>query len=328
MANRQPRLESGPRVGLVLGAGGARGFAHIGALKVIEQHRVRIDLVVGASMGSLIGACYAAGMAPAAMEAAIKEVRFRPLFRPRLTRRGLVDPSGVHDVIRRILGDRRFEDLDHELAVLTASLTTGRSLVLREGRVADAVLASIAIPLLFPPVLRGEDCLMDGGMIEGLPVRYARQLGAEIVVAVDADNHARRVWCAPGLRQLTSRLARALSARAPVGPADGRLILARVLHHIVERTAVETPDLLIQPKFGRMTSFHYHRWARCIELGEAAAAASLTELLALSVAPVIPAPVCEATEVCEATPTWPLEYGVPEAPAIGASLAGAAATLG
>lgn len=280
----RPWEQANARVGLVLGAGGARGFAHIGALKVIERRRVPVDLVVGSSMGSLIGAAYAAGLSADVMEQAVRSTRFRPMFRPRIGRSGLVDPTGVGDAIRRLLGDRRFEDLACELAILTASVRTGEPIVLREGSLADAVLASIAIPILFPPVLLGADQLVDGGMIAGLPVKLARQLGADVVLAVDADNHARRVLRAPVLRHLTCLLACLLGARPPRDGLGARVILSRVLHHMVERSEEELADILIQPRFGRITSFHYHLAAHCIGLGETAATAALGELVADDVA--------------------------------------------
>ena len=270
-----------PRVGLVLGAGGARAFAHIGALKVIDRQNLPIDLVVGVSMGSVVGAAYAAGLSTTAMMDIAKAVRLRALFRPRLGRCSVVDPSGVRQLVRDFLGDRRFEDLDRELAVLAASVTTGEPIVIREGRVADGVLASTAIPLFFPYVARDGDYLIDGGMVDGLPVRLARQLGADVVVAVDGDNHARRLLRAPGLRQLTRRLTSILVSQGGSPVPNGALVLARMLQHMIEPSQSETPDVLIRPRFGRTTSFHYHRWQRCIRLGESAAESALTEMLAL-----------------------------------------------
>lgn len=293
---------TGRRLGLVLGAGGARGFAHIGALKVIERHQIPIDLVVGVSMGSVVGAGFAAGIPAAAMEEAARSVRIGPLFRPRLSRHGLVDPSGMHGLVRQLFGDRRFEDLDRELAILTASVTTGEPVVIRDGLVADAILASIAIPLLFPPMARGTDHLIDGGMIEGLPVRFARQLGAERVIAIDADNHARRILSAPGFRQVTRRVAALLASCAGDGKPGALLVLSRVLHHMTERSEVEPPDVMIQPLFGRITSFHYHLWTHCLALGEAAAHAALPHVLALVDGAGHLAPRSAWTDAAEAIP--------------------------
>jgi NTE family protein len=286
------RGETAPRLALVLGAGGARGFAHVGALKVIERHRIPIDLVVGSSMGSLIGAGFAAGTPAASMEAAAREVNFARLFRPRPSRRAFVDPSGIHGLVRRLIGGRRFRDLDRELAILTASLGTGQPIVVRDGSVADAVLASIAIPLVLPPVPLGDDHCVDGGMIDGLPVRLARQLGARTVIAVDADNHARRLLRAPGLRQATHWVADLLAGRPTLTAPGARQILSRMLHHVARRSAFEEPDVLIRPRFGRLTSFHYHRWERCMRLGEEAARASLTEVLAACGQVAGPTPRC------------------------------------
>lgn len=272
---------SSAQLALVLGAGGARGFAHVGALSVVEQHRLPIDLVVGVSMGSVIGAGYAAGIPADDMLVLARSVRFRRLFRPRPARLGLLDPSGVRDVVRRVLGDRRFGDLDRELVVLSASITTGEPVVIRDGLVADAVLASTAIPMVFPPISRGDHHLVDGGMIDGLPVRLARALGAERVIAIDADNHACRVFRAPVIRHVTSAAARVLAHCAHSSRVDRTLVLSRMLAHAVEHTVpiLEAPDVLIQPQFGRLTSYHYNRWQHFVELGREAALAILPELL-------------------------------------------------
>lgn len=276
--------ESPARLALVLGAGGARGFAHVGALGVLERHDLPVDLVVGVSMGSVIGAGYAAGIPAEQMLTLVQSVSFKRLFRPRPARLGLIDPAGVRDVVRRVLGDRRFADLDRELVVLSASITTGEPVVIRDGLVADAVLASTAIPMVFPPVARGDHHLVDGGMIDGLPVRLARELGAERVIAIDADNHACRVFRAPVVRHVTSAAARVLARCAHSSRLDRTLVLSRMLAHAVEHTVpiLEAPDVLIQPSFGRLTSYHYNRWRHFVELGREAALGALPELLDVS----------------------------------------------
>jgi NTE family protein len=282
---------------LVLGAGGARGFAHVGALSVIERHKIPFDLVLGVSMGSIVGAGYAAGLRAEAMLRVARGVRFGRLFRPRPGRVGLIDPSGVRDLLRDILGDRRFSDLDRELAVLSASLTTGEPIVIRDGPVVDAVLASIAVPLLFPPVARDGDHLIDGGMIDGLPIRLARELGARRVVAVDADDHACQSLRAPGLRHITGGVARALGRCSDPSRVGRRLVLSRMLAHVVTpRPPVsDVPDVLIQPTYRRLTSYHYHRWQRCVDLGREAALAALPDLLGMVGAATLDAPTPAAS---------------------------------
>ena len=276
-----PTIPSGtPRLALVLGAGGARGFAHIGALRVLDRHRVPLDLIVGASIGSLFGAAYASGLSPAAIEEAARATRIPPLIRPRPCRRGLLDPSGVRDLLRRYFGDRRFEDLDRPLAMLTVSLRTGEPFLVREGSLVDGLLASMAIPFVFPSVTLAGDQLIDGGIADGLPIKFARQLGAEAVIAVDADNHARQPLDRPGLRRLTRLLTKRLAVRRGASPT-GALLIARLLRLAGSGEERQLPDVLIRAPFGRITSWHYHLWPRMIALGEQAAESALPELLAL-----------------------------------------------
>ena len=127
-----------------------------------------------------------------------RAMRLSSIFRPRPGRLNLVDPAGIRAVISRIFGDRRFEDLDRELVVVSSSLTTGEHVVIRDGPIVDAIVASCSIPLVFPPVSRDGHHLLDGGLIDGLPIAVARGLGARRIVAVDASTHARHVLRLPG----------------------------------------------------------------------------------------------------------------------------------
>ena len=122
---------------LVLSGGGARGFAHVGVLQVVEELQIRVDLVVGVSMGSIIGAGYAAGLTAEEMADLARALRISTVFRPRPGRLNLVDPAGIRAVLSGIFGERRFEDLDRELVVVSSSLTTGQHFVIRDGSLVD-----------------------------------------------------------------------------------------------------------------------------------------------------------------------------------------------
>src|SRR5262249_1100935 len=152
-----------------------------------------VDLVVGVSMGSIVGAGYAAGLSANAMADLARAMRISAIFRPRPGRLHPVDPAGVRAGVTRIFGDRRLENLDRGLVVVSSSVTTGQPYVIRDGSIADALVASCSIPLVFPPVSRDGHHLLDGGLIEGLPTAIARELGARRIVAVDASTHARKV---------------------------------------------------------------------------------------------------------------------------------------
>lgn len=243
-----------------------------------------MDLVVGVSMGSIIGAGYAAGLAPATMAELARAIRIGGIFRPRPGRLGLVDPSAMRDVLVRVLGERRFADLDRELVVVSASVTTGQPVAIRDGPVVDALVASCAIPLVFPPVSRDGHDLLDGGLIEAVPIQVARELGARRIVAVDVSGDVRHLLRLPGVRHATRGVVHVLRRRRPRARLDAIQILSRLLHHAVERPPLPEAELLIRPAFGLRSTFHYHRAPEMIALGRAAAEAVRPELASLGAA--------------------------------------------
>jgi NTE family protein len=275
-------VEAAPRLALVLGAGGARGLAHIGVLKVFEDHRLPIDLVVGASMGSLAGAAYAAGLPMERVERLVLEARPWRMLRARLGSAGLLDPSGLALVLAQALGKASFADLRLPFAAVATSLRHGRLVLLRDGPLVPALMAAITVPMVFPPARLGDDLLVDGGLLDGLPVAAARSLGARRVVAVDADIHAPRPFRGRRVGALAARLRDRL-LHCPLDRASSRLVLGRLLQCILaRRQPSQAPDVLIQPPFGRIMSNHFHRRAHCIALGERAARQALPQILKLA----------------------------------------------
>jgi predicted acylesterase/phospholipase RssA len=271
---------------LVLSGGGARGFAHVGVIEVVEELQLPVDLVVGVSMGSIVGAGYAAGLSARAMADLARAMRLTAIFRPRPGRLNLVDPAGVRAVITGIFGDRRFEHLERELVVVSSSVTTSTPYVIRDGLVADALVASCSIPLVFPPVSRDGHHLLDGGLIEGLPTAIARELGARRIVAVDASTHARHVLRLPVLRHAARGVVSILDRRRPRTEMDAVRIFSRVLHYATQPHMRPPVELLIRPSFGRRRStLHYHRWSDMVARGRAAAEVHRAALEALSAGP-------------------------------------------
>jgi len=175
-----------PMLGVALGGGAARGAAHIGALTVLERAGIIPDIIVGTSVGAVIGAAYAAGVPLAEISERFHTARWSSLAR--FARPGALSLLSLHPLealLQESLGTLTFADLRFPFAAVACDLVTGARVILDSGAVAPAVRASLAIPGLFPPVVRGEQVLVDGGVVDDLPVEVTHERGAHIVLAVD-----------------------------------------------------------------------------------------------------------------------------------------------
>lgn len=177
-------MKQKPKIGLALGAGASRGFAHIGVLQVMEENGIKPDYIAGSSIGSIIGAIYAAGMTPKMMEG-IAENLNTSLYDVGFSRRGFIRGNRVNELIKLLTKDQEFKDLDIPLAVTAVDLITSERVIIQEGKVYQGVRASISIPGVFHPVELGDKVLIDGGILERVPVNVVRKMGADIVIGVD-----------------------------------------------------------------------------------------------------------------------------------------------
>ncbi len=176
------------RTGLALGAGAARGLAHIGVIEVLQEKNIRIDLIAGSSIGALIGAYFAvhadiSGLRQAAMSLTRKDLLGLIDFAP--GRYALIKGEKLQRFIDRLLEGRGFKDTKMPIKIVAADLAQGKVVVLDKGRLSDAVRASISIPGLFLPVEKDGMTLVDGGLLDSTPVDVCREMGAERVIAVD-----------------------------------------------------------------------------------------------------------------------------------------------
>lgn len=179
-----------PRLGLALSGGAARGLAHVGVLKVFEEHGVRVDRVAGTSAGALVGGALAAGMSAEEVEKIGRALRWRDLGRMTVSRLGVQSNAVLEQYVRERFPVSRFEELPTPFAAVATDLRTGAAVVMRdEGDLGFAVRASCAIPGWYIPVAdaKGRQ-LVDGGLVANLPVSVVRSLGAEVVVAVDVNS--------------------------------------------------------------------------------------------------------------------------------------------
>lgn len=176
------------KIGLTLGGGGARGWAHIGVIQALRDARMNVHCVAGTSMGAFVGAALASGKIDALRQVALELDWRRVLYyflEFSLPRMGLIDGARIVDFVREHIQADNIQDLSMPFAAVATDVQTGDEVVFTEGPVTDAVRASIAIPGLFTPLVRDGRLLVDGGLVNPLPVSAARALGADVVIAVD-----------------------------------------------------------------------------------------------------------------------------------------------
>lgn len=295
-------MTEAPRIGLALGSGGARGAAHTGVLKVLDREGVHPTIVAGSSIGSLIGAAYASGIPTADMEKewlAVGVSKVLRGFMPTFPRTGLSSGHELRKLLVGLFGDVRIEDLPMPFAAVACDIDTGEPVALRSGSLVDAILASTAIPGIFHPVRWGSRILVDGGMVDPVPVSVCRDLGADLVIAVDITARpvlttlsSRTVWnkigdhVHEGLSQqawipasLTELLDRAFRER-PERPLPGLYSILNqsisiLLQEIVrQRLALDPPEVLIRPDLS-LSVLSFRQAKDGIEAGVRAAEAAL-----------------------------------------------------
>jgi NTE family protein len=264
-------------LGLALSGGGARGLAHIGVLATLEQAGLRVEAIAGTSMGAILGAAYAAGRSPAELRSLSSRLgrfgRLIGLADLGIPRAGLVKGTTVRQFLQELFHPHRsFDTLNLPLAVAAVDLRRAEEVVFDSGDLLRAVRASMSVPGIFPPVEWDERLLVDGGVLNNLPVDLARALGANIVVAVDVglDPRNEAIWQSTRLPRLAMHLWRAAS-----------VMMAR---NTAAKLSQSPPDLLIRPPLPpRVTSVAgFRRAEQLIQAGEQAAQEALPRLLELT----------------------------------------------
>lgn len=174
-----------PRIGLALGGGAARGFAHIGVIQVLEEHGIRPDMVVGTSAGSLVAALYASGKSGTELAGMARTMDESALTDWAFPGRGLIRGEALARFVRSQTGNRLIEQMPLPLGIVATDAASGDPILFRRGDTGTAVRASSAVPAVFQPVRIGEREYLDGGLVSPVPVRFAREMGADLVIAVD-----------------------------------------------------------------------------------------------------------------------------------------------
>ena len=194
-----------PGIGLALGGGFARGFAHLGVLRVLEENQIPVSHIAGSSVGSILGAAYASGAPLSRIMATCRTLRLRDIARWRVSRLGLASNQRLGNLIERVFESRQFEDLKIPMAVVATDLSTGEPVVFTQGNLVDAIRASCAFPGLFEPVEIGTRCLADGGLVAPVPTRAARELGALTVLGISVGMHDGHRGAPRNIFQVVSR---------------------------------------------------------------------------------------------------------------------------
>lgn len=291
-----------PRIGLALGGGGARGLSHIGVIRVLEELRVPVDYVAGTSMGSIVGGLYATGMDSTELEASVQAVDWKTIFdddtaRPDRTFRRKRDdnlelygprfgvgeessllPSGAvsgqkitlffQEQVSQRVQDRHFDDLPIPYRAIAADIINGEAVVMDEGDLALAMRSSMSIPGLFAPVPYQNHKLVDGGIANNLPVSVVRDMGADIIIAIDVGTPLHTPDELDNMLTITSQLSGILVQR----------------NTWAQRELLSARDVLVEPELGsEISSADFTKGERAIEIGLAAGHGVQSQLAGLGI---------------------------------------------
>jgi NTE family protein len=270
-------------IALALGGGGSRGLAHIGVLRVLEREGIRVAAVAGTSIGGIIAATYACGMSPQAIQQEAAGLEIREMLQLRASGPSLFSLEKIEAWLRGLLGERRIEELPIPLALTAVDLKECGELVIRSGKVVEGVMATIALPGIFPPQVIGEHRLVDGATLDPVPVRPARELHPGPVVAVVLSPERSR-WSetrspsALGDLPVVSFVARLRPLRALEIFQQSLEITLRM--HTELHLLVEKPEVVIRPEVWDVGLFDSPSLERITAVGEAAAVESMPRLRA------------------------------------------------
>jgi NTE family protein len=265
-------------LGLVLGGGGGKGGAHLGVIAAMEELGLPIDLIVGASAGGTLGALYAAGYSVGEIALAFGGARIWKLFERDPSGMGLLGARRVRAILEELLGECTFDQLVIPCAVVTTDLVSGREVVIDNGPIVEALLATMAFPGIFPPLQRDGMLLADGGIVNNLPVDVAYARGAQKVIAVDLGAVCENFVPEPG--GTLSWLNPLPSLPLTVANRGLAVLMAQLTHY---RLAASPPDLLLRPKVEQIPTLDLSRIndPACHAIGEAVVRAAINDLLAL-----------------------------------------------
>ena len=290
-------------IGLALGSGASRGWSHIGIIKALLREGIEPDIVCGTSVGAMIGACYLTDNLGKREEWVLGSTRTDVLkfFNVKLSQSGFVDSERMKRFLHRFVGGEKLqiENLPKRYAAISTDLQTGREVWFQEGGLADAVRASMALPGLFPAVRHEHRWLVDGGLVNPVPVSTCRALGADIVIAVNLNSdvmgrhNKKKPERDPGKKKgvLQSLKQTTLEYSSSIFPDSGKQedapgLVASITNsiNIVQdritrsRLAGDPPEVVIAPKLAHIGLLEFQRAAEAIEEGENCVKNTLEEI--------------------------------------------------
>jgi NTE family protein len=303
---REPRSKL--RIGLALGGGAARGWAHIGVLRVLQEAGIVPDVIAGCSIGAVVGGCYAAGKLDEleAFTLSLTKRRVMGLLDFHFSGAGLIAGGRLQKLLDQDLTDRRVETLPIKFCTIATELVSGHEVWLTRGPLVQAMRASYALPGVFDPVMVGGRWLMDGALVNPIPITAARALGADIVICVnlngeirvrgtviqsyDTDEKSDEKEIEEAIEAAPRRwgfFPQARTNRHPKPNAPGIATVMVDAFNITQdriarsRLAGDPPDIMVAPKLAKMGLFEFHRAQECIALGRQATERALPDLVEL-----------------------------------------------
>jgi len=259
------------KIGLALGGGAARGLAHIGVLKALVENNVPIDVIAGTSIGALVGACFAKDGEINTLEEIVLNIDWRQLallLDPNLAllKKGFIHGEKIKELLCSIIGDIEFKDLKIPFRVIATDVTTGEEVVIDSGSVAEAVRASISIPVIFTPVKFENKFLVDGGIVNPVPVNIARNMGAEFIIACNVIPEPQKRG-----RNYTKNKSMAKSTKQ-IDPNTPNIIDVLIhsfyiMEYKIAASNLKKADIIINPEVNHISILEFHKGAEAMAAG-------------------------------------------------------------
>jgi len=253
------------KVGLALGSGGSWGLAHIGILKVLEENNIPIDYIAGSSMGAIIGAIYALNLNVKELEERAFSLTKKDLVKLldlNIPKVSLIKGNKIRSFLEKLIGDKYFSDTKIPFKIVTTDLESGKEIVINNGKLVDAIMASISIPGIFPPIRLQEGLLVDGGLINATPTNVVKEMGSDVVIGVDLTMQSKVELKEPNIYQTLMRsyeILRTQSTKYNIDENDENL-------------------LIIKPNITELRKFKFYEIQKFIDEGERVAREALPKI--------------------------------------------------